>query len=65
MIYGNHSIFERAVDTHRTHSRRLGYPHFVLREPILVGVWNKYAILLSLILQELVKPPDQRLQWLL
>jgi hypothetical protein len=65
MIYGNNSIYERALDTHREHSRRLGYPLFVLRTPILDGVWNKYAILLSVLLQELEKPLDRRLQWLL
>jgi hypothetical protein len=64
MIYGNNSIYERALDTHREHSRRLGYPLFVLRTPILDGVWNKYAILLSVLLQELEKPLDRRLQWL-
>lgn len=32
---------------------------------MLEGVWNKNAILLSLLLQELEKPLDQRLEWLL
>jgi hypothetical protein len=65
MIYGNDSVYERALDTHKEHCRRLWYPLFVLRNPILDGVWNKYAILLSVLLQELEKPVDQRLQWLL
>ncbi|EAW13442.1 glycosyltransferase family 34 protein [Aspergillus clavatus NRRL 1] len=64
MVYGNNSIYERALETHREHSRRQGYPLFVLRIPILDGVWNKYAILLSVLLQELEKPLDRRLQWL-
>lgn len=65
MIYGNNSIYESALDTHKEHCRRLRYPLFVLRKPILDGVWNKYAILLSVLLQELEKPVDRRLQWLL
>lgn len=65
MIYGNNSIYERALETHQEHSRRLGYPLLVLHRPILDGTFNKYAILLSAMLQELQKPPDRRLQWLL
>ncbi|KAK1147848.1 hypothetical protein N8T08_000361 [Aspergillus melleus] len=64
MIYGNHSIYERGLETHREHARRHGYPLFVLRRPILDGVWNKYAILLSALLEELQKPPHKRLEWL-
>ncbi|KKK18795.1 hypothetical protein AOCH_006782 [Aspergillus ochraceoroseus] len=65
MIYGgNNTLYERAIETHQEHSRRLGYPLFILQREILDGVWNKYAILLSVLLQELAKPSDQRLQWL-
>jgi hypothetical protein len=32
---------------------------------MLDGYWNKLAILLSVMLQELAKPDDQRLEWLL
>lgn len=65
MVYGNKSIYERAVDTQILHSQRLGYPHFILRRPILEGVWNKYAILLSVLLKELEKSLERRLEWLL
>jgi hypothetical protein len=66
MVYGNGSneIYERAIRTHEEHCRRLGYPIFVLRNSMLQGYWNKNAILLSVILQELAKPVDQRLEWL-
>ncbi|KAK9638661.1 hypothetical protein HCH54_009504 [Aspergillus fumigatus] len=64
MIYGNHSIYERTLETHKEHSRRLGYPLTVLRNPILHGIWNKLAILQSVVLRKLEKPADQRLQWL-
>lgn len=65
MIYGDKPIYQRALDTHREHSRRFGYPHIVLRTSILDSVWSKPAILLSLLLQELQKPPSERLEWLL
>lgn len=64
-VYGNHSIYERTLATHEEQSLRSGYPLFVLRDPILDGYWNKLAILLSVMLQELAKPADRRLQWLL
>lgn len=65
MVYGNRSIYDRAVNTHIVHSQRLGYPDFILRSPILEGVWSKPAILLSVLLKELEKPPERRLEWLL
>lgn len=65
MIYGNNSIYEKAIQTHEEHSRRLGYPLLVLRNPVLEGVWNKYIALLTTLLEELEKPPDRRLEWLL
>ncbi|KAH8690559.1 hypothetical protein BGW36DRAFT_400990 [Talaromyces proteolyticus] len=65
MIYGDSSpIYERVLRTHVEHSRRLGYPLFVLRRSILDGGWNKNAILLSILLQELEKPLDEQLEWL-
>lgn len=65
MLYGNNSVYERAFRTHEEHSRRLGYPLLALRNPVLDGVWNKYFSLLSALMQELEKPADRRLQWLL
>ncbi|RJE20397.1 hypothetical protein PHISCL_07268 [Aspergillus sclerotialis] len=64
MIYGNNTIYEQALQTHEDHSRRLGYVMFVMRKPVLDGVWNKYVALLSTLIQELEKPVDRRLQWL-
>ncbi|KAL2840618.1 hypothetical protein BJX68DRAFT_271567 [Aspergillus pseudodeflectus] len=63
-VYGNHSVYERTLATHEQHGRHWGYPLFVLKRPILDGYWNKLAILLSVMLQELAKPVDQRLEWL-
>lgn len=64
MIYGNNSVYERAIETHKEHCNRLGYPLFILRREVLDGVWNKLAYLISLIVQELEKPEDERLEWL-
>ncbi|KAH1778055.1 hypothetical protein KXX07_004958 [Aspergillus fumigatus] len=40
------------------------FSNHLLRNPILHGIWNKLAILQSVVLRELEKPADQRLQWL-
>ncbi|KAL2373302.1 hypothetical protein RJ035_002056 [Blastomyces gilchristii] len=65
MLWGNNPVYERALKTHEEHSRRLGYPLFKLQAPVLDGFWNKMAIILSVLLQELQKPVDDRLEWLL
>ena len=65
MIYGGNPIYERSLKTHEEHSRRLGYPTYVLRRSILDGMWSKLAYILSLLLQEMGKPPDLRMEWLL
>lgn len=65
MIYGDNPVYRRAVETHRYHCDRLGYPLFLLQTQILDGVWNKLGYLSSLIVQELEKPEGERLKWLL
>jgi hypothetical protein len=65
MIYGGRTIYDMALASHEEHSRRHNYPMFILRDPIIDGIWNKPLIILSTILRELEKPLDQRLQWLL
>ncbi|KAL1846735.1 hypothetical protein Plec18170_009025 [Paecilomyces lecythidis] len=66
MLYGKPNIFyERALQTHRRHARRWGYGMRVLNHDIAVGYWNKPSYLLSLIIQELAKPPSERTEWLM
>lgn len=36
----------------------------VLRHPFADGYWNKPTYLLSLVIEELAKPPQERLEWL-
>lgn len=65
IIFGGAATYERAVRTHEAHDRIHGYPLYVLRHGILDDVWSKPAYILNLLLRELSKPEDERLQWLL
>lgn len=47
MVYGGHSVYERALASHEEHNRRLNYPIVILRKPILDGIWNKLFFLIS------------------
>jgi len=58
-------VYERALKLHKAHADQQGHPMFVLRERILSGLWSKPAFILSTMLQELAKPEESRLQWLL
>lgn len=64
VLYGS-SIYERTVQTHTLHDRLHGYPLYVLRQSIMDDVWSKPAYILSLLLRELAKPQEERLEWLL
>jgi hypothetical protein len=57
--------YERALVLQKAHAERNGHPMFVCREKILSGLWTKPAFILSVILAELAKPQNERLQWLL
>ncbi|KAF2788667.1 glycosyltransferase family 34 protein [Melanomma pulvis-pyrius CBS 109.77] len=57
--------YENAIASHNLHNELHGYPHFILRERMLRGLWSKHAYIMTIIGQELAKPEDQRLQWLL
>lgn len=59
------SLRERAIRTHEEHDRLHGYRLHVLRQPLLGEHWSKPAYVLSLLLRELSKPEDERLEWLL
>jgi len=65
-VFGEqNSVYERALALHRSHSELMGHPMFVLRERLLSGLWSKPAFILSIMLQELAKPEEERLAWLL
>jgi hypothetical protein len=58
-------VYERAIKSHELHNEKMGYPQFVLRERVLSGLWSKHAYIISVLVQELAKPEDQRLRWLM
>ncbi|KAF1996219.1 glycosyltransferase family 34 protein [Amniculicola lignicola CBS 123094] len=57
--------YEDAILSHETHNALHGYPQFILRERILRGLWSKHLWIMTVIGQELAKPEDLRLNWLL
>lgn len=57
-------IYDSAISSHKPHNAAFGYPHFILREQMLKGLWTKHGCLLTIIGSELAKPEDQRLEWL-
>jgi hypothetical protein len=66
MLYGDpNALYERALESHRRHARRWAYPMHVLQQDISVGFWNKPSYLLALVIQELSKPPSERVEWLM
>lgn len=66
MLYGYENLYyQRALESHQRHADRWNYPLHVLEEDISVGYWNKPSYVLSLVIQELAKSPDERLEWLM
>ncbi|KAF2646171.1 galactosyl transferase GMA12/MNN10 family protein, partial [Massarina eburnea CBS 473.64] len=57
--------YEAAIASHDLHNQIHGYPHYVLREHMIRGLWSKHGWILTVLGQELSKPEDQRLQWLM
>lgn len=58
-------LYERALDTHVQHAIRHGYPMYMARENAADGMFNKIAYILDILLNELFKPADERVEWLL
>jgi hypothetical protein len=57
-------VYEAALSTHTFHNALHGYPHFILREQMVRGLWSKHTYLLAIIGTELAKPEAERLRWL-
>jgi len=57
--------YERALDTHKQHAAKHGYPTYIARENAADGMFNKIAQILHILLQELFRPADERVEWLL
>jgi hypothetical protein len=66
MLYGKvNPAYERALQSHKAHAEAHGYPLFILRQKLLDRLWSKPAYIMSVILEELQKPTEERLKWLL
>ncbi|KID76190.1 galactosyl transferase GMA12/MNN10 family protein, partial [Metarhizium brunneum ARSEF 3297] len=66
MLYGpKNSLYERAIQSHERHAARWGYPMLVLRQDIAAGFWNKPTYLLTAVVNELSKPADERIEWMM
>ena len=57
-------LYEAALATHERHNALHGYQMQVLRERIHASFLAKPAYLMSVLVEELAKPWDERMQWL-
>lgn len=65
MLYGEpNEVYERALQSHIEHGQLHNYPVKVLRQKMLGRLWTKPAYLLSIVLDEFTKPPDERIEWI-
>jgi hypothetical protein len=58
-------LYERALETHFQHAAKHGYPMYMARENAAEGMFNKIAYILDVLLNELFKPAEDRVEWLL
>lgn len=68
MLYGDkkkNDLYERALESHIKHSEKWGYPTYVKRENEYCGYWNKPTFMISQVAQELAKPEEERMEWLM
>lgn len=73
----NAPVIDRAFLTHTRHNERHGYTHYIAkyqavsdliehdRQHRAAGAWTKPAYILSILVAELEKPPEERLKWVL
>ncbi|KAL4993741.1 hypothetical protein BDV10DRAFT_198068 [Aspergillus recurvatus] len=66
MLYGpRNALYERALQSHRRHAEKWGYGMEVLQNEITTGYWNKPSYLLALVIRELSRPVNERVEWLM
>ncbi|KAI9844583.1 MAG: hypothetical protein M1838_002148 [Thelocarpon superellum] len=66
MSYGEgDALYQRALANHDSHNRRHGYTMTVLGRQIQEGYWSKLLYLQSVLVQELAKPAEERLEWIM
>lgn len=57
--------YQRAIQSQMFHSAVHGSSTHVLCEQLSDGAWNKIAFLLNLVMNEMLKPEDERLEWVM
>jgi len=57
-------VYNHTLENHLAYDKRHGYGSYVLTKDIYDGIWNKVVYLASIITTELIKPDEERLQWL-
>jgi hypothetical protein len=66
IVYGpNNQLYERAIKTHHRHAERWGHESRTLRQEMATNFWNKPTFMLQALLDELQKPPADRVEWLM
>jgi hypothetical protein len=64
MLYGNTSWeYTDCLALHEQHAARHGYTMHVLSNTVAEGYWNKPSYIISLLVQELTKNPEDRVEW--
>lgn len=56
--------YEDAIASHELHNKLHNYPHYILRQQMLSGLWSKHAWIMTILGQELSKPEGDRLHWI-
>lgn len=56
--------YQKALQTHLMHSLVHDTPLEVMCSEIVDAVWNKPAFILAILLDEMMKPAEERLQWI-
>jgi len=65
VLFGSHAYaYHAALDTHVKHNQLHHYPAYVLDRSIQDDLWSKQAAILEILLLEMEKPAEDRLQWL-
>lgn len=57
--------YDEALKTHLFHSLMYGNEAHVLCDPVVASLWNKPAFILSVLMREMLKPEDERIEWLM
>lgn len=64
MLYGENELYVRAIETHIRHSKRHGYPTYVLRKELIGGIWNKLLYLIHVMVSEMHKG-EEGAKWIM